>query len=296
MLRSLLHFFAIGAALLALQAATSSPGPERPVLRVRVPAGASEADVRHHVDAALLVEEGLRMGWVATDPIVRDRLARNMRFLGLAGEGAADETLIQAALGLGMQRTDPIVRQRLIQRAGAVLDRAAERLEPTDSELRAHLRAHPGRFASGDRIRFAQIFLSRERRGPSLDADAEALARSLGATPPSAATRALGDPLLIARPEQRASREELSRTYSPAFADAAMRAPTGAWSGPIASPWGLHLLWVHAAEPAPDTRLEDVRDRVLSDWRHDQRDRARRDRLADLRARYTVQVALEAAP
>jgi hypothetical protein len=73
-----------------------------------------------------------------------------------------------------------------------------------------------------------------------------------------------------------------------------MTLPIDAWSEPLPSPYGMHLVRVTERPLAEVATLASVRDQVLSDWRTEQRrtlDRAARDRL---RSSYVVKV--EAAP
>jgi peptidyl-prolyl cis-trans isomerase C len=293
--RPLLRFVVLGAALVGVrELAAPAEAPTATPLAIRVDAAASDGDIRQRADEAILVEEGLRLGWALTDPVIRDRLVRNMRFVGEVGDEVA---LLDRALAMGMERTDPVVRQRLAYRAEQLMERTADLEVPTDAELAAHRDAHPDRFERPARVRFDQIYLSRDRRAAALDSQALELARALADRPDQALDPRLGDPLATARPGRSATRSELTRDYGQPFAAAVFAAPVGQLVGPIPSPLGLHLVRVRARAEATTPTVDAIRPALTASWRHDRRAAARRHHLAQLRARYAVAVErVSAAP
>ena len=66
------------------------------------------------LDREILFREGLELEIHRIDPIVRQRLIRNMQFLGL-GDGRSDEELYQDALRMELHLGDEVVKRRLIQ-------------------------------------------------------------------------------------------------------------------------------------------------------------------------------------
>ncbi|MCB9730297.1 MAG: peptidyl-prolyl cis-trans isomerase [Deltaproteobacteria bacterium] len=284
----LLCFFALGAAMLGARGLWRAGLPAaRTPLVVQAPAEASDAEVRRRVDEAILVEEGLALGWAATDPVIVDRLVRNLRFVGQTGDSDA---LLARALSWGMARSDLVVRQRLVSRAERLLERSADRVPPTDAELRAHLAAHPERFARAARVRFDQIHLSRDRRGADLEARARALRARLDAAPADRLDPSLGDFLATARPGRSATEQELARDYGAPFASAVLAAPVGATIGPLSSPFGLHFVRVLERRSASTPPLAAVRAAVLDSLLHERRDQRRRELMAELRQRYELVV------
>jgi len=64
----------------------------------------------------------------------------------------------------------------------------------------------------------------------------------------------------------------------------------GEWSGPIASPYGYHLVRVTAVEPSETPPLAAVRGRLVEDVRSAERAERWRQVLASLRASYDIRV------
>jgi hypothetical protein len=69
------------------------------------------------------------------------------------------------------------------------------------------------------------------------------------------------------------------------------RAPERSWVGPIASPYGMHVVWVEAREPGAVPPFETVRGRVRERWLES----ARAARVADLLRELRRQTPLEVA-
>ncbi len=240
--RPLLHFLLIGAALQALDARLGRESPP-PALS----------------DEELLYREARALGLQRSDPLVRRRLVRDMRFAG-AEPRASDQALFAEALALGLDERDLVVRRRLVQRLVLDLSAQARRREPSEAELADTLARHADRFASPARLQLSQLFLSRQRRGEALAEDARALLAELVAAragPELAAGR--GDPLPLPVELGWCSQRELAAGFGEDFARAAFDVEPGAWRGPLRSSYGLHLVFVRAREPSRLPPLAAVR-------------------------------------
>lgn len=306
MVRVTVHFFLIGATLMAVQLSVSAlEQPAQRSLVVTVPARSDADEIREHVDEAILIEEGLRLGWHLTDPVIRRKLVRNMRFVDGVTEVEVElsfeqeRRLFERALELGMHRADPVVRRRLVMRAHRAIQRGARRMPARETELEAYLEDHLERFERPVRLRFSQIFLSRQQRGLELQNDARRLEERLRdeVIAPETGYR-LGDPLLLLDVQQgqpsSVSVTDLERRYGRGFGAAVGEAPMQQWSGPVTSSYGLHFVWVHERSEAARPALSEVRRQVLESYLHEQVEpRARTEHLKKLRSHYDIRVQLE---
>lgn len=190
MIRTLLHFIVLGGICFALaqwrestRAAEPSWAGESAARTIRISATRidalrdewsaetgsepSESELRASLEAAIdeeiLFREALRMGLLRTDPVVRQRLVQNMRFLGISSRDEAAS--FRQALQLGMARSDLVVRRRLVQRMQALLEATSSPVDET--EVREHVRRHPEAFRASPKFRLSYIYLER-------GADAEA--------------------------------------------------------------------------------------------------------------------------
>ncbi|HXJ33232.1 MAG TPA: peptidylprolyl isomerase [Candidatus Eisenbacteria bacterium] len=266
-----LHFLAIGAVLFVAR-----PWWER------------QATPRHAVaattDDELLRREALDRGIDRADPAVRERLARLGRFVG---EDARSEAELEAeARRLGLERSDVVVQRHLVQMMHLAAGKLGPADMPTEAELQAYLDAHAQAFAQPPRIRLTHVYLSRDRCGAALDAEAALLLRELrrSSVPPDVAA-ARGDAFLAGATIGPASPAELERIFGPELARSVAGAPPDHWIGPVPSPYGLHLVWVHEREPARVPSLGAVRSQVLHRLLRERSEERARTRVAALRAR-----------
>jgi hypothetical protein len=198
-----------------------------------------------------------------------------------------EELLYREALALGLDRGDLIVRRRLIQKMELVGAGAAPLPEPSDAELTGFLEAHADRYREPATLTFHHVFLSRDRRGERASDDARRLSAELraGADPLRA-----GDPFFQGREWSHRSGPEIAAVFGPAFTEALAALPIEAWSEPISSSYGEHLVWVSERSPGRPAPLSAVRARVREEWMTERREQSRHNTMSRLRERYRVEV------
>ncbi len=229
-------------------------------------------------DDEVWLHEAFSRSYHMSDAIVRRRLARNMRFAG-GDEDRADAELVDEAIALGMHETDLIVTRRLIQKMKLLTHERVRRNEPTEAELEAFLAANEARFTEPARVRLTQIYF-REND------DASAVLRT-GIESPDAID-GIGNALPIPRHLPPHSKAELARQLGPAFAEDAFDVPLEAWSGPIASAYGHHLVFAHERRPAVRSSLATVRSEAREGLLYERALIAERGEIERLRAKYGV--------
>jgi hypothetical protein len=247
-------------------------------------ADAERALIDDAVDDEILQREASSAGLDRRDPLVRERLAKLARFLGEGSEGAT-------ARQLGLAERDAVIRRHLAQVMRLALSRLDASDMPSDADLQAYLDAHGDLFGRPAQLRLTHVYLSRERRGTTLARDAARMLDELRrdeVMPETAPAR--GDVFLRGSHPPVATEAELDRLFGPGFAAALRDAPLGRWVGPVASSYGLHLVWIHERTaprmPALDTVRAQVAYRLLEGRARDRL----RSRLDRLRARYEIHV------
>lgn len=254
-----LHFVILGGALFLLRAGLATPPAPAPALPAAGPEVAAEPAPS---DEELLYREALRIGLDRELP-ARRRLVQNMRFL-LADAEAGDDELYRQAREIGFHRTDPVVRRFMVERMRLLAGAGSGPEIFTEAELEGYLRQHQERFAIPTFVRLTHVFLAADHRGATIAPEARRLLDRLRAGPvPPAAGPALGDPFPLGHHTGVVAASDLERIYGAGFAAEVMSLPVGAWSGPIESSQGLHLVWIHQARRAKPATLADVRSRVI---------------------------------
>lgn len=265
----LLHFVLLGALIFAVNAWRA---PQR---------AAEDAPTRIEVTAAVV--ERLRAGYERQ--FGRSPDADELR--GLVTAHVREEVLCREALALGLDRDDTIVRQRLAQKMEFLTDDIGGAAEPDEAALAKFFAENAARYARAARVSFRHVYFSKEKRG----ADAEAVAKAaLAALGKGASDETLGDAFLHGFEFAEREGEELAALFGPDFAKQLAKLPQGAWQGPVASSYGLHLVRVEARSDAKPMMLDALRATVVRDFNDERRRTANREVFEKLRERYEVSV------
>jgi hypothetical protein len=214
----LLHFFLLGAAIFALFALVDDSPP---------PVAANRLEIT--VEDARSLAAGFEATWL--------RRPTAAELDHMIGERVREEVYVREALALGLDRDDTVIRQRLQTKMEFLTESGAGAVLPDDATLAAHLAANSDRFAEPPLVAFAQILLDAQI-GPE---DARLLAARLdqGADPGAAAR-----PTLLPSVFGPAPAQVVDGTFGAGFFATLETLPPGAWSGPVATPLGLHLVRV----------------------------------------------------
>ncbi len=204
----------------------------------------------------------------------------------LIHEHVQEEVLVREAERLGLAERDVVIRRRLVQKLRFVTEDLAVAEPPTETQLLAHYESAAGRYREPARVSFSHVFLGLEHR-----ADAEADALELLADPSLGEEwRALGDPFILRRSYSNATRREVARDFGDVFAAALAELPPRAWTGPIRSGLGVHLVRIDGRIDSRSPSLEQVRDRVVADLDAARRSESNQRRIAELVAGYRVEI------
>jgi hypothetical protein len=190
---------------------------------------------------------------------------------GLIGDYVREEVATREAVGMGLDRDDTIIRQRLRQKLEFLAEDTAGASPPTHAELEAWLGKHPQSFRAEPQLAFRQVYVSPERRGASARADAGTLLARLRARGPDATIDRLGDASMLPADQPLEPLRGVSRTFGEDFAQELMKVEPARWTGPVESPYGLHLVLVRqriaAAQPELSEILPAVEREVLAERR-----------------------------
>ena len=183
---------------------------------------------------------------------------------GLIRDYIKEEIYYREALRLGLDKDDMIVRRRMRSKMEFLATSQAENMTATDTELQAWLNKNAGKYAPDPVYALDQVYINTSGGEEKALARAKALLKQLQG---GAKADGLGDPLSLPHRLERASRFEIDRQFGEAFSVALKSLPTGVWSGPVASGFGLHLVRVRSVSSIKQANLADVRKTVENDWR-----------------------------
>jgi hypothetical protein len=209
---------------------------------------------------------------------------------GLVDDYVKEEIATREAVGMGLDRDDAIIRRRLRQKLEFLVEDAAGASAPTDAELEKWMDKHPESFRAEPRIAFRQVYVNPERHGAKFRADAGKLLARLQAAGPDAPIDGLGDPTMLPTEQPLEPLRETTRSFGEEFGSELMKIEPGKWTGPVESPYGLHLVLVRERVASALPELSSVRpqvERELSSERHKKELQSLYERLL---AKYTVDI------
>jgi len=211
---------------------------------------------------------------------------------GLIDDHVRDEIYYREARALGLDEDDIVIRRRLRQK----LEFFAEDMDaaaPTEADLAAYLAANADAFRREESVSFRHVFLS-SKRGAKLESDAEQAAANLPRWP-AAGVPAFGDAFLLGNAFESMQHSDVANNFGEAFAGQVFGLKEGSWQGPLASPFGLHFVYVDEHRAGRLPALDDVRGIVEREWSNARLAQRRDEFYRLLRDRYEVVIDRPAA-
>jgi len=198
-----------------------------------------------------------------------------------------EEVLYREALALGLDRDDLVVRRRLVQKMEMLALREAPGISEPD--LMDHYLAHRADYTLPESVSFRHVFFSTAARGADACGAAEAALGDMRERQ-AAGTSLRGDPPPVPPEVSDWTRPMVAERFGTGFAASVFEAGPGAWSGPVASAYGYHLVYLTRHAPARVPDFAEVAGRIATDL-----DAARRagalDRIyASVRDAYQVEI------
>ena len=213
------------------------------------------------------------------DPTPAERASLINRFI-------RDEAYYQEALALKLDAGDTIVKRRLIQKLSFLTEDLAGTTSPDEATLRAFHAKHQDKYRTPEQFSFSHIYFSADRPVESPEQRAEVLAAKAVEDPTLD-----GDPFMLQRKYARRSTREIGDLFGRAFAkNLANLSVQEGWQGPLRSAFGWHAVQLINREQATPLGFEQVRDKVVIDWKQQQRKKANDAYLENLLATYSIQL------
>lgn len=264
----LVHFLAIGLALFAANAVINGPdeGPAGETIVI------SEGRVNQIAESFLLLS---------------GRLPTREELASLVDDFVSEEVGYREAIAMGLDADDTIVRRRMRQKLEFLIEDGGASEEPTEAELQQWLDANPDLYRLPERRAIRHVLASADKRGASAPADASAfLAKLKSGSDPTK----LGDSSMLPAAMPLTTEEGVASLFGADFAKAAFAQQGENWFGPIASPFGQHLVLIIDIEPGRAVPLTEAREKVRSDWIEHRRNITRDDFHARMRKRYDIRI------
>ena len=216
----LVHFLIIGAGLFLLFNFTNGPAGDKP--------------------NRIVVTPGQVEQMTASFTRSRMRPPTKQEMVSLIESHLRDEIYYREALAMGLDKDDGLIRRRMRQKVEYIIEDISAQADPTDETLTAFMRQRMDKYRVEAQISFQQVFLNPDRRKDMVGDARKMLVRLRAGTDP----KTLGDPIMVAHKFNFASGSKIERAFGESFAQHVLRLEPGAWTGPVVSGLGGHLVMV----------------------------------------------------
>jgi hypothetical protein len=211
-------------------------------------------------------------------------------FQGLLQDYIRQEIAYRESRAMGLDQDDIVIRRRLRQKLELLTEDIASLSAPTEQDLQSYLEENPDDFALEPRLTLRQVYFSRDRRGAATEQDALQLLQRIATDGPEGDFEQFGDPLPLPSELRDVRESEVARLFGTVFTDGLQGLETGRWAGPVASGFGLHLVFIEARDAGRIPELQEVREAVQREW-SSQRRQQTVDRLYErLAENYTIEI------
>ena len=216
-----------------------------------------------------------------SDPVVRNWLIKNMRFMLKRGDEFEeeqkddDEDYFKKALAIGMDREDLVVRRLLIQKMKTLLPFKDNPMiiEPTLEEIKNYQKENLKKFSSPPLIKLTQVFFKKK----------EAALKNLK----KEKTKKKGDPFHMGA-DLTLSKKEIEKSFGKKFYQGVSSLKSSVWAGPVLSHFGYHLVRVEEVIPAKPHPLYTIKKQVRLLIVEERKKKALSKEILNLRRHYDV--------
>ena len=207
---------------------------------------------------------------------------------GLIDAYVKEEIYYREAIKLGLDRDDTLIRRRMQQKMEFLSEPSDDRLAASDATLQSFYDANQVDFLIEPEVEFQQILIDSEKDREPAEVRAEQLLRQLRDSSQDVDASELGDATLLPYATRLSSVTRIGNAFGEDFAKKLATLPAGEWTGPIKSPFGLHLVHITDRRDERLPPLNEIRKAVEQKWRTQERDQFQQDEYDRLRANYEV--------
>ncbi len=266
----LLHFLLIGAALFLVFGMVKSPA-ENPENRIVI--------TRGDIDS---LKANFARTW--------RRPPTESELESLIEDQVRDEISYREAVAMGLDQNDRVIRKRLRMKMELLAEDMAGLNAPTEEDLKRFLAENRATFRREAQISFKHVYLNSDRRGAKVQSDARELLSELSTIGAIADAQFYGDSIMLPKEFTREYAGNIERVFGKSFSRDLLQVEPGAWTGPLRSSYGLHLVFMHEHIAASDPELAEVRQEVEREWIAKRRKEVKEEIYRTLRKQYTITI------
>ena len=205
---------------------------------------------------------------------------------GLIANHIRNEVFYREAIAMGLEENDQVIRNRLRQKLELLMDNMASVNVPSEQLLMAYLEENADDFKRDYQVNFIQVFVNPEKHSNPRDVAIDLLQQlQEGGRPED-----LGDRTLMGYSFLDYSQTDVGRRFGSDFSRQVMQEEPGAWTGPLYSGMGLHLIRIDHFENGTLPELSEIRNSVEREWMAKQKSEFKAAAYEKLLEGYDVQI------
>lgn len=209
---------------------------------------------------------------------------------GLIENYTREEVLYREALKREMDQNNLTIRRALVTQMETLAESQAADKEITEQDLQSYFALRKEQYRQPGRLSYLQIYFNTDRRGED---EAITLAKqTLGELQQQAidqiAPEDFGDPIMIPAVHEKQSEQNVQSAFGEAFAQKLFELNPEQWEGPVASAYGLHLVYIFEKEPSAIPNWEDIRFQLLQDLQYDEKQASREQFYIEIMRQYNI--------
>ena len=199
-----------------------------------------------------------------------------------------DEILYREAISKNLDKNDPSVRLAMVRKITMMGITQTDVSNLKDEDIEAYYALRKERYRLSAIFDFEQVYLS-TKRGDNIEDDAQQLLQQLqNENPSSEELINYGDASMINNLHFNIDEEGLDRIFGSGFGSTVLSIPTGEWTGPIQSGYGLHIVRITNRTESRIPELKEVLQKVITDMSYENRKAAEDQFYSELVPRYKV--------
>ena len=181
-----------------------------------------------------------------------------------------EEVYYREALNMSLDHNDEIIRRRMAQKMEFLTKDLADMTEPDVGVLLKYYNENADRYALSPRVTFAHAYFSSDSREDAAG-DAETLLKKVREEKPDPDLfEEIGDNISLQTYFEGSDHGYVLRQMGSHFADVIMKNEALGWlPSPLESGYGIHLVYVFEIVSASEPGFEEVKEKVLQDFKYD---------------------------
>lgn len=236
--------------------------------------------IRQLAEDKVLYQQAKLAGFDKLDSVIT-RLANVADFLQLVPSDSTLDARYQAALAMKLDETDIVVRRQMITLFKTALTNIRLESPPTETDIQAWYTNHPEQYIQTARFAFSHVYLQKADQDKANRLSDQLNQTLLSSNDQKAMIEAAiieGDVFYGGHHFNLQNQRQIARHFGQSFAEKISAVSLETWSQPIASAFGLHIVWLAdmtAAMPKPLTEVRLSIERELTMKAQQQQLRAR---------------------